>query len=86
MALNVLNFWDIFVNDIFGSPLLFLGALLIGVLIISAKSGFTQRVTLLLLTVVILIISAFIDKILAITLLIVLAGIGLAYSRVISRG
>ena len=86
MTLEVLNLWNILVNEVAGSPVIFLVMLLLGILFLSAYYGFTSRITMLLIVISILSVSYFINKILAFTLFIVFVGIGVAYSRMISRG
>jgi hypothetical protein len=86
MAIQFLDLWDKLVNEVFGSPVLFLIALLFGIIIISATTRMNNRITIMLVSITALIISYFIDKVLAVVLLLVLAGVGLAYARFISRG
>ena len=86
MAIQFLDLWDKLVNEVAGSPVIFLVMLILGILFISAYYKFTGRVTLMLITASVLIVSYFINKLLAVVLFIVLVFIGIAYSRAISRG
>ena len=86
MAIQLLDLWQSLVVEVFGSPELFLVALLFGILILASALRFSQRITLVLITSVSLILSYYINKILAIVLLLTLAGVGIAYARFISRG
>jgi len=86
MAIELLNLWQSLVVEVFGSQVLFLFALLFGIIVLSVLLRFSQKTTAVFLVTTTLIVSYFINKLLALVLLLVLTGIGLAYSRLISRG
>jgi len=86
MTINILDLWQTLVVEVFGSDLIFFVAILFGLIILAAVMRFSQRITLIMVISVSLMLSYYINKILAVILLLVLAGIGLAYSRFISRG
>jgi len=86
MTIQFLDLWDKLVNEVAGSPLVFLIMLILAILFLSAYYKFSGRITLMLITASTLIVSYFINKALAVVLFIVLVFVGIAYSRAISRG
>ncbi len=86
MVLTPFDLWTNLVMGVFGSPVLFLIFLLLAIVVFTAIMRISNEITITLLVVTSLTIAYYINKLLAIVLLLVLAGIGLAYSRFISRG
>ena len=86
MALNALDIWDILANKTFGSPILFFVGIMLLILFGAVYYGFQQRVTMMLIISSALVFSYFVGSLLAVILILVLAGVGIAFSRLISRG
>ena len=86
MAIEFLDLWQALVVEVFGSPILFFVVLLFGIIVMSAVMRWSQRITLVTIVAVSLILSFYINRLLGVILLLVLAGVGLAYARFVSRG
>jgi len=85
MAEQFLDVWGVLVNDIAGSELIFLALSFITILIFGVMWKFDNLTTIMILAVWIIIISAFINTLLAISLVVIGYFIGQQINRLVTR-
>ena len=84
---NYFDWYDLFVNQIVGSPIVFMILALIIISYIAGKARFPNGVTIMMLSLFVLMMTPFFGNgFLALVILIVTAFFGWQLSRFISRG
>ena len=86
MAINYFDWWDIFVNEVIGTPVLFLIIALVAISIIAAKNRFPNTLYFMVLMIFMLIISIEIQALLPFAIFIIMSFVGVQISRYVSRG
>jgi len=85
MAYQFLDLYNIFVNEIAGSELIFLVLSLIVILVLGIKFKFDNQTTVMILAVWVIVISQFIPVLLTVTLAILGFFIGSQINRLVTR-
>lgn len=87
MDVNYLDWYDLFVNEVVGSPLLFLVLAMAVISFIGAQSRFPNMIIIMILSLFILMMSPFFGSGFAgFVILLVTSFVGWQLSRFISRG
>lgn len=86
MTINYLDWWNIFVNEVAGSPILFVIIAIVIISIVSARNRFANTVYFMILTLFMLIISIEVRAILPFAIFIIMSFVGVQLARYVSRG
>ncbi len=78
------NFYDLFVNDIAGGSTMFIVLSFVLIMFLASKFRFPNSVTIMMMGVYAILISAFFANVLAITLFIIGTFFALALNRILS--
>ncbi len=86
MVVNYLDWWDIFVNEVVGSPILFVIIAVIIISIVAAKNRFANIVYFMIITLFMLVVSIEIKPLLPFAIFIIMSFVGVQFARQVSRG